>query len=46
MRCAICDSDDDTVTHVNTDCRTCQAVIYDTILSYDNEHEDDLLEEQ
>jgi len=40
MKCAICDMDDDTVTAFNTDCRVCQAVIYDTIASYDVEEEE------
>ena len=44
MRCAICDHDDDSVTHINTDCPSCQAVISDTINSYDKLDED-LIEE-
>lgn len=40
MRCAICDHDDDSVTHLNTDCPSCQAVITDTINSYDKLDDD------
>lgn len=48
MRCAICNSEDDTIqfdrkTHTFSDCRTCQAVIFDTLTSYDGD--DELLEE-
>lgn len=46
MRCAICDREDEAVNHVKTDCRVCQEVITDTILSYDtDEDEDEELEE-
>lgn len=44
MRCAICDHDDDSVTHINTDCPSCQAVISDTINSYDKLDEDPIEE--
>lgn len=44
MHCAICDTDCDSVTHINTDCSSCQAVISDTINSYDKIDED-LIEE-
>lgn len=37
MRCAICDKDDENVTHFNTDCYECQEVIYDTLASYEPE---------
>jgi len=39
IHCSICDAEDDTVTAFNTDCRVCQAVIYDTIASYDDDDE-------
>jgi hypothetical protein len=41
MRCAICDKEDETVNHINTDCRECQAIITDTILSYDQDKEEE-----
>ena len=45
MKCAICDREDETVTHNNTDCRVCQAVIYDTIAGYDSDNDLDVLDE-
>ena len=45
MHCAICDREDDSVTHSNPDCRVCQAVIYDTIAGYDSDMDLDILEE-
>jgi hypothetical protein len=42
MKCAICDAEDETVTAYNTDCRVCQAVIYDTIAGYDNDIEEEV----
>lgn len=39
MRCAICDSDSDTVT-LDSDCSVCQAAIFDCLSGYpDNEEE-------
>lgn len=45
IRCAICDREDEAVTHSNKDCRVCQAIIYDTIAGYDTETDLDILEE-
>lgn len=49
MRCAICNSEDDSITFDKQDgrfspCRTCQDVIYDCITSYEN-NDDKLLED-
>lgn len=37
MHCAICDKEDDNVTHNNTDCYECQEVIYETLAGYGQE---------
>lgn len=34
MHCAICDREDESVTHINKDCPQCQSVISDTIAGY------------
>ncbi len=39
MHCAICDKNDDNVTHETKDCPECQAIIYDTLMGYDQETE-------
>ena len=37
MKCAICNAEDESVTHINTDCSVCQAIIYETIAGYDDD---------
>lgn len=53
MRCAICNTEDDNihydpVTKTFTDCYVCKDVIYEALLDYDANEEDDdeLLEEE
>lgn len=43
MHCAICDKEDDTVNHINTDCQDCRLEIKEIISGYYNDDpEDDL----
>jgi len=46
MRCAICDSEDDTVTHTQKDCRVCQAIINEIIFAYDEPEKYPFIEEE
>ena len=36
MKCAICNKEDEIVTHAVTDCSECQSIIRDTVAGYEN----------